>query len=226
MGFWTAGTGPIKWVDVMQPPVRSPVRGAVAAAVFFANMVASGGAVGAEEPAGRARAAFGAPGQLVLSTDLRFDVVHTSTTQRSRTDISIQPSADYFIMPHLSVGALLGYTSSPAAFGPLSTNTSFTQVAIMARIGYDLPLTELLSIWARAGLGYAHDTFSVPGIGDTSGYTLPFTLFVPLLFHPAPHFFLGIGPELGYELASTVANVGNATTFGFQSIVGGSFGTK
>src|SRR6185503_6103577 len=109
------------------------------------------------------------------------------------TIIGIAPSADYFVAPNISVGALIGYASGSSSFMGVSGDA--TAFAIFARGGYSMMLTDVISFWARLGIGYVYNSQSAGGMSQ-SGYTIPLIVEVPILWHPAPHFFLGAGPML------------------------------
>ena len=52
--------------------------------------------------------------------------------------------------------------------------------------------------------------------------------FVPVLFHPVPHFFIGGGPRFSTDLVSKYEDVDQATfsQFGVQTTIGGYFGGR
>ncbi len=179
---------------------------------------------------------FGSPGQVALDVDVPFQneasqlaIVHSSVSMGGTTEniISIQPSLDYFVAPHVSVGGLLGYTrgSVDLAQSGLGGSGTVTELAAGARVGYDIPLTGLLSLWARIELVYVHVSTS-GGTAGASGYAIPLIINVPLLIHPAPHFFLGAGPVFETELVSKQASQDTAksTHYGIQGVIGGYFG--
>ena len=88
-------------------------------------------------------------------------------------------------------------------------------------------LTEILSVWAQLQLGYTHSSIS-SGAVSISGYSIPLGIFVPVLWHPTPHLFIGAGPIFETELASKLqgADTSKATSFGIQSVVGGYLGGR
>jgi opacity protein-like surface antigen len=177
---------------------------------------------------------FGAPGQIAISVDLpmvneapQFSVLHSSTSMGgdSSTTVGVQPSLDYFIAPDVSVGGEVGIqysTTSPAGGG---ASFSTTTIDVEARVGYNIPLGDMASLWPRIGLAYAHVSSSSNGMSAT-GYTVPLVVFAPLLWHPAHHFFLGAGPVLTTELVDKVEGVsqGKTTSYGIQALLGGYFG--
>jgi hypothetical protein len=179
-------------------------------------------------PAG-AGPAFGNPGQLVISDDLRAGLLYSSLSEgdASVTDLQLQPAVDYFVIPNLSVGGQLAIrytTQDDGAGGSLDT----TSVGILPRVGYNIPLGPSASIWPRVALGYVHASAStgVAGAPSVSGYSIVMEAFVPFLFHPVPHFFIGGGPILSTELAAKVedADVPKTTNIGLVSTIGGYFG--
>jgi hypothetical protein len=167
---------------------------------------------------------FGALGQIAVSADLQLDVVHRSQGNGSRTTVVIRPALDYFLMPNVSVGGFVGFSSGSASFGPLAGNTDLTEFSLGARAGYNLRIADTLSLWGQARLVYSHDTFTPPAGPGTGGSIFSVSLYAPLLFHPAPHFFVGAGPVLSQEIVDSVASQSTATDFGLLSIVGGYFG--
>ena len=173
---------------------------------------------------------MGGQGQIVIAADIPFlttspvfSIVRSSTNMNggSATDIVIAPSADYFVAPNVSVGALLGLSMTSVTGGDVTT------FGLMPRVGYSLSLTDVLSIWPRIGIGYVHT--SVSG-GGGSGYVIPMLIEAPILWHPATHFFLGAGPMLSLELVDKATIAGTSmdqpktTNFGITTMIGGYFG--
>ena len=59
---------------------------------------------------------------------------------------------------------------------------------------------------------------------DITETVVVFELFMPILIHPARHFFLGLGPDFYADLSHTIGNSSNNRTFiGITSTVGGWF---
>jgi hypothetical protein len=53
-----------------------------------------------------------------------------------------------------------------------------------------------------------------------------FRVYAPFLYHPVSHLFFGLGPEIGYSIASSSPSDGAAgaprsTTYGILATVGG-----
>jgi hypothetical protein len=183
-----------------------------------------------------APALFGDQGQFAIAADLplmngapQFAIVHESQSMGgpSTTTYEIAPSADYFVAPNLSVGGLLEVAKATEDVG--GTNVDLTIFAVEGRIGYNIPLSDLVSIWPRVGIAYAHGSGTVLGTSVTVS-TVPLVVDVPLLIHPAPHFFLGPGFLFDTELSATAsaagtsADVPKTTHIGAELLIGGYFG--
>jgi len=177
---------------------------------------------------------FGAPGQLVISDDLLISAINTKYSppdstvggaSSSETFIQFQPAVDIFVARNLSIGGQV----SISLYSEDQTDTSTTRVGVLPRIGYNIPLGSKASIWPRLAAGYYFRTDSAGGgYPSTSGYTFTFKAFVPVLFHPVPHFFIGGGPIFSTDLVSQYDDVDSFTTseYGVQTTVGGYFGGR
>ncbi|HVW24719.1 MAG TPA: hypothetical protein VHC69_05085 [Polyangiaceae bacterium] len=154
-------------------------------------------------------AIFGGKHQLAISSDAGFYISNTTVSNGggSTTSILLQPAVDYFVIDHLSVGGflLLNYQHTKG-----SHSTTF---GIGPRVGYDIPLSSFFSIWPKVGLSFS----SVTGPGPDAN-NLALNLFVPLMLHPAPHFFLGFGPALDVDLTG---NQTKSTTIAGRLTIGG-----
>ena len=82
-------------------------------------------------------------------------------------------------------------------------------------------------MWPKAGLSFASTSQTVNGVAlpsgagvqdvTTTGSNMALNLFVPFLFHPVEHFFLGFGPALDVDLTGDV----KATTIAGRLTLGG-----
>lgn len=182
------------------------------------------------KPAGAA-SEFGDRGQVAIGVDVPFQneaaqlaLIRSSVSMggSTRTIVVVQPSADYFFMPHFSIGGIVGYARGDIAFGGagVSSDHSVTEVLVGVRAGYDVHMTDLVSIWGKAEIIYAN----ISGAG--SGYDIPVIVNIPVLLHPASHFFLGVGPTFSRDLVAKVGgrSVPTTTNYGLQGIIGGYFG--
>jgi hypothetical protein len=153
-------------------------------------------------------AMFGTKGQLAISSDAGLEISNSSISggHGSTTKITLAPAIDYFVIDHLSVGGFvrLDYTHTPG-----SHQTTF---GIGPRVGYDIPFSSLFSVWPK--LGFSYFTTSSPGV-TTNNFTL--NIFVPVMIHPAEHFFIGFGPAFDVDLTGSV----KTTTIAGRLTIGG-----
>lgn len=165
---------------------------------------------------------FGGKGQLAISSEVGLNISSTTISggNGSTTNIQLAPAADYFVVRDFSLGALIGWNYTSASAGHAST------FIVGVRAGYDFDVSDLLSIWPKAGLSIADNSsttsFSTgtPGqsMSTTSSSTnLALNLYVPIMFHPATHFFVGFGPFLDTDLSGDA----RATTWGGKMTIGG-----
>jgi hypothetical protein len=170
--------------------------------------------VPADSPSG----IFGARGQLAISSDAGLSISNTSTSGRggSTTRLELRPAVDYFIIDNLSLGGFLGLDYSKV---PSGHSTAFS---IGPRVGYNIPLSRLFSIWPKAGLSFTSVSQTINATGtdaetSTNSSNLAVNLFVPVMLHPAAHFFLGFGPALDADLTGDV----KSTTIAGRLTIGG-----
>jgi hypothetical protein len=152
-------------------------------------------------------AGFAAMGQWVLSLRTTpdgggFAFFHKSSP--GDWEISLHPSLDYFITSNISVGGTFGYFHSPAATGT-------TILDIGARAGFNLTINDHFGIWPTAGIAGRiasanHETNSSSLLG----------VFAPILYHPVPHLFVGLGPSFSLQLSG-----GDGRIYGVDFVLGG-----
>jgi hypothetical protein len=172
-----------------------------------------------ETPPGAAtpQPSFGDRGELVIGTDATLSLATQSYDGTTTSSVVVEPSIDYFAVRHLSIGGALifSYEASHEA------TTFFHDVGygIAPRIGYDIPISDHFSLWPKASAYFTrtHDTIGgAPGAGSTDQTFIAAELFVPVLFHPAPHFFVGFGPY-----AESYLTGANETFLGAKLTLGG-----
>jgi hypothetical protein len=165
--------------------------------------------VEANTPAGT----FGGKGQLAISSDAGLSISTTSQSggNGSTVNIELGPAADWFVIDHFSVGGFLrlDYTHTPGGHG-----TSF---GIGPRAGYDIPFSALFSVWPKLGFSYSTTSSSVSGQPSVTNNNLALNIFVPVMLHPAPHFFLGFGPAFDVDLTGSI----KTTTIAGRLTIGG-----
>ena len=213
----------------------NPRTWSVAALAALSLVVAAGGRASAEEtvpppastespPAvGGSVGYFGEHGQIAASADLQFNILHETRSMGGGTTTSyqIQPALDYFVSTNASVGGLLGLRRDPNGDG-----SDTTTLSIGPRVGYNIPLGAVVSLWIRATLSYEHQSTSGGGTPSFTGYAIPLTLYAPFLWQPVPHFFLGVGPFIRTDLMAKAEgnDIPKRTDIGLSSTIGGYFG--
>jgi hypothetical protein len=169
-------------------------------------------------------APFGEPGQLVIRGGSQLLIEHQESTgvQVAGTIatpdvLSLSASVDAFVARHFSVGFRGGSTHD---FG----SDAFNYISLGPTIGYDVPLGGSLSLWPTVTLHYGYSWY---GQGS-HGQSIELTGYLPLLYHPAPHFFVGWGPFVAREVFARSSSPGTPTMsepllfqYGAQLTVGG-----
>ena len=174
-------------------------------------------AVAANTPAGR----FGDKSQLTISSDAGLSIATTSVSDidGSVTTITLRPAVDYFVANNFSVGGFLGLDYTKAS------GSHATTFGIGPRVGYNLAFSDKFSVWPKLGFSYSNtDVSTEVSTGEntttsvgTSGSHLALNAFVPVMFHPVQHFFLGFGPALDIDLTGDA----RTTVFAGRLTIGG-----
>jgi hypothetical protein len=173
---------------------------------------------------------FGGPGTLAISSDMNLGFAGSSTTEGggSTWTFILAPAADYFVIQGLSVGGQISYSHIHSSVGGTSPTGGSTSIDVDAfgigpRIGYNIPIGDLLSFWPKVGLIYT-DMATKGG----SGSTFDVQLYAPLLLHLAPHFFVGLGPGIQTDLTASQSSAGvsnpnppKTTSYGLYFTIGG-----
>jgi hypothetical protein len=154
------------------------------------------------------------------------------------TSFWLAPSADYFVIDHLSVGGLVlvqstwsSIDASPANSHTTTTNNlpTTTNFTILPRVGYLLAIGERFGIWPRAGIGYASSSTAQDNGAKltVNGFMLDFD--VGFLYRANEVFFIKAAPELGFSLGGssstsaggvTVSTDGSLLTFSLTAGLG------
>lgn len=151
-------------------------------------------------PSGTPGQGFGAQGQLAIDNDLGAGL--TKWKGGSWT-VAVQPAADVFVLPNLSVGLLLGYSHS---------SDQVTDLAARPRLGYALNFSDHFGVWPLVGVTILHETR-----GGASATGSQLNLALPIMIHIVPHLFFGIGPDYNLKISNAL------TYYGVTSMVGGWF---
>jgi hypothetical protein len=184
--------------------MRTLIVAALPEAVATAILLASGPA----RAQGQAR--FGDAGELAISADFNLSLQGFSFSRGgSASELILAPAADYFVIDRLSLGGQVIFALDQA---------SHTTFGVKPRIGYNIPISDLVSFWPD---GYLLFTTTSNNNGPSTN-AFAIGAFAPFLLHPAQHFFIGLGPDFQTELVHDPD--GNRTTeFGVMSTVGGWF---
>ncbi len=195
--------------------------------------------ISSEVNLGATPSAVGALTNLLLPASmLSIGGASISNNGGSVAGFSLAPGADIFLVDGLSVGAdlLFSYLSfsspvncvSPAGGGGCgaSQSQSLTAFGVAPRIGYNIPLTDWLSLWPKAYVEYVG--YSVSNNGGSANATTV-GAYAPLMFHVARHFFLGLGPYVATEVSANSGsgagplspNPDKITSYGLFAVIGG-----
>jgi hypothetical protein len=121
----------------------------------------------------------------------------------------LNPGVDYFVIDNLSIGGEVLFALSGGArtdhFGNgtpdrTADTQSGTYFGLMPRVGYNIALSNLFSIWPRGGIGFQTVSYSGANAQDRSETAWFVFADVPFLLHPVEHFFIGAGPGVTFSL--------------------------
>lgn len=156
---------------------------------------------------------FGGRGQIAISSDAGLFISHRSPAEgEGTTQLQLRPAVDYFVADNLSVGGFLGLD-----YGKTGGSSS-TAISIGPRVGYNIPLSEMFSVWPKVGFSFSSTSSKYPAPEpDRSNTAFQLNLFAPFLLHPAQHFFIGFGPALDVDLSGD----NKATTIAGRLTLGG-----
>jgi hypothetical protein len=186
--------------------------GGTAAAADGTEGTETAGGGFAPAPAAGGGTGFGAQGQFVASMGLSTQE-HLFFHKQSGGgwQLGIQPALDYFVVPRLSVGGLVGYVHSSGGAGTGANSNGADVVAVAGRAGFNLDITDKVGFWPLGGLSVQYQS-----VNHSSSTNTWLNLYAPFLFHPAPHFFVGAGPSFLFNLSGPMAN-----QYGIDSFLGG-----
>jgi hypothetical protein len=164
---------------------------------------------------------FGTPGQLVLSSDAQgsLEVQSGSAGGLQTTTITLGPAADLFVVRSLSLGARALWQHSQTSGVP-DTDSLSAGVSV----GYAVRMTEAFSFWPKVNIDYRHtSTRTVAAMTidqeiEVHSDAMILGAFLPVLFHPVPHFFIGLGPNFQ---AAVLSSASTDTEYGLMFTLGG-----
>ncbi|HUJ26162.1 MAG TPA: hypothetical protein VLW85_09100 [Myxococcales bacterium] len=162
---------------------------------------------------------FGHTGQYLVMGSA--SVSYSSTGSDSVTSLDVSPEVAGFIADHWALGLSLHYTLTSATVNGVDQGTR-TSGGISPYVAYDMPLGSQVSLFPSAGLLFT---------SQADRRTWGLTAFVPFLFHPVAHFFLGLGPSIAADLVAQVpgngptptSNSDRTFTLGARTVLGGYF---
>lgn len=130
----------------------------------------------------------------------------------------LAPSADYFVIDHLSLGGAVELTrTSTSVESPVDANPNVTRTvdlpttlgfSIVPRVGYLIAPTNRIGIWPRLGIGYflkqqIDENANAAASTRASFSGVVFDLDVGLLFRVTEELFLRAAPELAFSVAGS-----------------------
>jgi hypothetical protein len=155
---------------------------------------------------------FGAPGQFVFSMGPTTDQHLFFHKEGGAWQLQLSPALDYFVTARLAVGGVLGYTHDSGGAGTGANANGTDTFRLGVRASTNLDINDRFSVWPLGGLFYSHTSQNHNSTNDTW-----IELYVPFLFHLAPHFFVGVGPSFQLYLH------GPDNQYGIDSVLGGWF---
>jgi len=139
-------------------------------------------------------------GSMTMSRQPAFDL----------TEIAVQPSLQYFVTRNLALGLGVSYRRDS------TPDVTLNGYAIIPSVGYNLRYGEHVSVFPQLFFSASHATVS-EGSGPDDVFAVG--VFAPVLFHAAPHFFLGIGPQ--WSTAGTSSDLLGFQRLALQTVIGG-----
>ncbi len=163
-------------------------------------------------------------------TDVGASWLQYDNSAATQLQLSFSPNLDYFVARNVSIGLDLGlfYTDARGyASDGTVVETKTTDIFAGPRVGLNIPFGSAVSWWLTGAAGIRTTTSSYsdgPGTSRDGPYV---SLYLPLLFHPASHFFFGIGPSFTHSFGALQGGPNGAeepTTIGAGFLVGGYWG--
>jgi hypothetical protein len=95
-----------------------------------------------------------------------------------------------------------------------------TNLGLGVRAGYNIPVSESASLWPKVSVSIERNDIPTDQNAGATGGDLAVVadLSAPLLFHPANHFFVGLGPSLALKVGGA-----EGLNIALNSVVGGYF---
>jgi hypothetical protein len=159
--------------------------------------------------AARAETNFGARGQLVPFGGVSYG--HTSAGGNSADQLTLAPGLFWFPTNGLAIGGSVQYAYS-SGFGGFKVHS----LGFEPLVGFAAPIADRLAFFPRVGMAFA---WQFPTAGNSTDRIF-IDGYAPLLFIPTSHFYVGFGPSLAVDVASSFAK---QTSVGLTTEIGGYF---
>jgi hypothetical protein len=162
---------------------------------------------------------------VLFGTDLSFSANRTSVKDSPADNFfATRLGADVLVTGHLTLGGTLGASGE---FAGSSWEVGFDAAA---RVGWLAPIAERSAIWPQLSLGFevtSEPACTLDAGGNatcvrTVAESVGVSLFVPIIFTPLPHLFIGIGPTFERGLWSSEGEAA-PQSIGLQTVLGGFF---
>jgi hypothetical protein len=149
---------------------------------------------------------------------------------RTTTTFFLAPSADYFVIDQLSIGAQVELAfqsgSDELRLNQNSTTTfkrpSTTSITLLPRIGYLFPISNRFAIWPRAGIGYTSQQTVVGTVPNSAiehfGAALV-DLDVGFLYRLNEAVYLRMAPDLAFSVGGSRSQTVGPLTFSSDASV-------
>ena len=180
---------------------------------------------------------FGERGQIVplgsigfsSSTDTPPSSAGAGAKSSTTTNLSLGPGLRYFVIDNLAIGLTLLYINSSTKTDGASETSDMTAVGAAPVIAYNIGLGESVSLLPELSLAYKSADNGKSGDKEFKLKNTTLGVYVPVLWHAAPHIFLGVGPSFNTDLAASQTALGKeedtdkTTAWGLKSVIGGWF---
>ena len=163
---------------------------------------------------------FGHRGQIVPFGSLSFR--HTSLGNSDTNSVWIGPGVLWFPADSIAIGIspLYAYTKGiPFAGQTAVLPQGIHSIGFEPILGVAIPAGDRVTIFPRFSIRFL---WNLPENGGTSLDLITMRGFVPLVFSPVSHFYIGFGPEFSTDI-SVNNNFAKETGFGLASEIGGWF---
>jgi hypothetical protein len=137
------------------------------------------------------------------------------------TSVWFSPSADIFVIDHLSVGGLIELTNTstsvdvpqPGGGSQSSDLPNITNITFLPRVGWLFGVTDRIGVWPRIGFGYGSRQFNEGNPPNTIRNSVTFPVFsvdVGVLYRFTEGIFVRLAPEISTSLGGTRSATSNA----------------